>query len=211
MKRFERTARTVMLLLLSVMLAQPARAQFITISVETARTEGVTATETLDFRSDDALNDGLNDLDGDMAGRDAAVGGFSFRGACMAISARENIEVLVEVGRPVLLLNGRSEQVVSAPEVIQVEPRWFNDGAGCPANAEVGRRVTRDFTDGSARFRLSSDTRLLGSMEGRPRSTTGHLYLLGALDRELRSGVQFLTTPGALEADYWLTIRISYP
>jgi hypothetical protein len=54
MKRFERTARMAKLLLLSVMLAQPARAQFITISVETARTEGVTATETLDFRSDDA-------------------------------------------------------------------------------------------------------------------------------------------------------------
>lgn len=99
-------------------------------------------------------------------------------GACIGISARENIPVFVEfshedVSSPLPLSLERYRPRVS------IQARWLNDGGPCPTNTEAGIQASRPFSDGSAYFPIDNRATLIENLEGRANRLTAFVYLVG--------------------------------
>lgn len=113
----------------------PLQAQLVRLAIEIEETEPVdfsNATDENVVRNDDGTIFGM-----DMAG-------------CIRITSKENVPVIVKTKLTELK---RSYDNKNTPTI---EPRYINDGGECPVTSEMVDRVSGEFVNGIARFRLQN-------------------------------------------------------
>ena len=129
--------------------ANTLSAQFIRFNLQTEAPGAVLVPQDLDF----SLAEGSAELqERNEQGQAIAL----LTGACLRLTAVENIPVLISVQIEDLRLHS------GQPRPVSVEPRYINDLNPCPADIELLRKVSLPFrSDNTAEFPLSArpDTR----------------------------------------------------